>query len=197
MIVRRLASWSEADSLRDVWNHLSQSVPFRQWEWLGTWWKHYGADRDWFVLGVWDADGRLTGIAPWCRQQVSPFGRVIQFLGSGETCSDYLTVLCTPEDTTPVVTALAQWLIDHFGHLILSLAGIRDVANWRAAQAEVVPPRKLWTLPAADLLAAEEPGLVPRVPLCRIDGLLVPSPGNAAASSAPKRPRPSTPTSWR
>lgn len=111
MLVERLESWSAAASLRESWNSLAGRVPFRQWEWLGTWWRHYGADQEWFVLAVRGPDGRLAGIAPWRRRHVSAFGNVVQFLGSGETCSDYLTVLCAEEDQAPVTAALAEWLL--------------------------------------------------------------------------------------
>ncbi|MGE0755638.1 MAG: GNAT family N-acetyltransferase [Pirellulaceae bacterium] len=112
MNIERIASWSDAAGLRDEWNRLAGGIPFRQWEWLGTWWQHYGADRHWYVLAVRDAAGRLAGIAPWCQQSQPAFGRVVQFLGSGETCTDHLSVLCDERDRPAVTTALAQWLCE-------------------------------------------------------------------------------------
>jgi CelD/BcsL family acetyltransferase involved in cellulose biosynthesis len=112
MIVRRLDSWNDAAALSDAWNRLAHSMPFRQWEWLSAWWQHYSSDKEWFVLAVHDADGRLAGIAPWFRQQVPTFGRVVSFLGSGHACSDYLSVLCDPADSAAVTSSLAEWLVD-------------------------------------------------------------------------------------
>lgn len=112
MIVQRLTSWNEASTLKDPWNTLAQSIPFRRWEWLGTWWQHYGRGREWFVLAVYDEWGRLAGVAPWFVEHVPAFGRVVQFLGAGETCSDHLSVLCARQDSTAVTNALAEWLMN-------------------------------------------------------------------------------------
>lgn len=35
----------------------------------------------------------------------------------------------------------SKWLIQHHGDSMLRLAQIRDIDNWRPAQAEVVQPR--------------------------------------------------------
>ena len=37
----------------------------------------------------------------------------------------------------------AKWLIQHYGGAILRLAGVRDIASWRALQAEPVQARRL------------------------------------------------------
>jgi hypothetical protein len=37
----------------------------------------------------------------------------------------------------------SKWLIEHHGDSILRLAGVRDIVNWRALQAELVQPRRL------------------------------------------------------
>jgi hypothetical protein len=37
----------------------------------------------------------------------------------------------------------SKWLIQHHGDSILRLAGVRDIADWRPLQAEVVQPRQL------------------------------------------------------
>jgi CelD/BcsL family acetyltransferase involved in cellulose biosynthesis len=122
MIVRRLESCEGAASLRPAWNLLAESVPFRQWEWLSSWWQHYGAGKQWYVLAVHDDDGRLAGLAPWFLHQVPAFGRVVQFLGSGEACTDYLTILCRQQDRERVTSSLAQWL--------LSVSGSESADDW-------------------------------------------------------------------
>jgi CelD/BcsL family acetyltransferase involved in cellulose biosynthesis len=62
------------------------------------------------VLGVLDAAGRLIGIAPWYLDNSTWQGRVVRFLGTGEVCSEYLTVLTVPGQEDAVVAALADWL---------------------------------------------------------------------------------------
>lgn len=37
----------------------------------------------------------------------------------------------------------SKWLLDHHGDLILFLGHVRDIAEWRTRQAEIVQPRKL------------------------------------------------------
>jgi hypothetical protein len=102
------------------WNELAQSVPFRLWQWLDAWWRHYGCETDGrpkrfhqlFVLSVWNDERQLIGIAPWYRLHTRSGTRVVRCLGDGEICSDHLTVLCRPENEAAVGNALAQWLTE-------------------------------------------------------------------------------------
>jgi CelD/BcsL family acetyltransferase involved in cellulose biosynthesis len=110
-----LSPWST------TWNELAGGVPFRRWEWLETWWRHYGCDAkgqprrqyQLFVLTTWSDDGQLTGIAPWYRLQTRSGAQSIHFLGDGEVCSDYVSVLCRPGLEDAVTAALADWLSSH------------------------------------------------------------------------------------
>ncbi len=115
MYVERIGGLDFADSLHDAWNQLAGDTPFCRREWLGAWWRNYGVEGEEYLLAIRHADGRLAGVAPWYRHSTSGFGRVVSFLGSGETCSDYLTVLGAEEDRTQMTTALAEWLIDASG----------------------------------------------------------------------------------
>ena len=101
----------------DDWDRLAGGVPFRSWAWTSHWWRHYGAGQDrhgghrsLFSLGVVDPAGSLIGIAPWYVESSLAEGRVVRFLGSGEVCSDYLSVLCAPGSEEAVGAALADWL---------------------------------------------------------------------------------------
>jgi CelD/BcsL family acetyltransferase involved in cellulose biosynthesis len=93
------------------WDALAGPVPFRTWQWLECWWRHYrrAADRL-LVLAVRDSAGRLVGIAPWYVTASRLRGRVVRLLGSGEVCSDYLGLVCREEDSPAVAAAVAQWL---------------------------------------------------------------------------------------
>ena len=62
------------------------------------------------VLGVLDTSGRLAGIAPWYLQRSAAKGWVLRWLGSGEVCSDYASILCMPEDADRVTEAVAAYL---------------------------------------------------------------------------------------
>lgn len=107
-----LAPWSHS------WNELARGVPFRSWQWLETWWRHYGcqpsgeanSNYELCVLAVWKDDGDLAGIAPWYRLHGRSGARSIRFLGDGEVCSDYLSILCKAADEEAVAQSLTEWL---------------------------------------------------------------------------------------
>ncbi|MBI2481900.1 MAG: GNAT family N-acetyltransferase [Planctomycetia bacterium] len=123
MLVTRIAT---TDTLRECsasWNCLTRGVPFRSWEWLSTWWEHYGAGRELYVLAVRDDTGTLLGILPLFRERSATRGRVLQLLGSGEVCTDYVTVLATTEHEDAVIEVLASWLIEASG-------GAKDADLW-------------------------------------------------------------------
>ncbi len=105
------------DALAAGWDRLAGGVPFRSWAWNTHWWRHYGsgparqdAGAELFILAVFDHSGTLLGIAPWYAGRSAWEGRVVRFLGSGEVCSDYLSVLCAPGTEERVGAALAHWL---------------------------------------------------------------------------------------
>ncbi|MBN1589672.1 MAG: GNAT family N-acetyltransferase [Pirellulales bacterium] len=103
-----LAPWA------DHWDRLAAGVPFRSWTWATTWWRHYGeqvAGRRLFVLGVFDHRNILIGLAPWYLEGDGRRNRVIRFFGSGEVCSDYLSLLAEPGLKKAVVGALAHRLL--------------------------------------------------------------------------------------
>ncbi len=103
----------DLDALRDEWNRLAGDVPFRRFEWLATWWKHY-REPHWelFVLAVRDQDNALIGLMPLYRSRSLRDGRVLRFLGSGEVCSDYLTLLAVPSVKAELATAIVAWFAD-------------------------------------------------------------------------------------
>ncbi len=105
------APTGELAALAGVWNLLADTVPFRSFEWMESWWRHYQLP-GWqtYLLTVEDAAGAIVGIAPWYVASSPIAGRVVQFMGSGEACSEYLTVLARPGSECEIATALWQWL---------------------------------------------------------------------------------------
>ena len=65
------------------------------------------------------------GIAPWYRFRSRSGARAIHFLGDGEVCSDYLSILCKPQNADGIASALADWLGEANG----SAAGQPDGSN--------------------------------------------------------------------
>ncbi len=114
-----LNSLDELSPYAEDWDRLGGEVPFRSWAWLSTWWHHYGEGhcrgrpvRRLFVLTVFDDFDRLVGIAPWYIENTASHGRVLRPLGSGEVCSDYLSVLCRRGTEDRVAGALADYLAE-------------------------------------------------------------------------------------
>jgi CelD/BcsL family acetyltransferase involved in cellulose biosynthesis len=111
--IEPLTSSSALADLGGPWNALAGEVTFRRWEWLEAWWRHYHREgMELFVLAVRDGDGELVGLAPWYIDRSARKGRVVRFLGSGEVCSDYLTLLTMPGCGAAVARRVATWLND-------------------------------------------------------------------------------------
>ena len=111
--VERVSTDDAFALLAGEWNALAGDIPFRRWEWLEAWWKHFQRPSDQlFVLCVRDSTERLVGLAPWYARTSAMLGTVIQFLGSGKVCSDYLTILAADGFTERVGRRVADWLIN-------------------------------------------------------------------------------------
>ncbi len=119
MRVHCLTSFDDLTPLAADWQRLSDGMPFRSWTWLSHWWRHYGpqsnADRrrtQLSVLCVLDHADAVVGIAPWYLHHSPVYGSVLRPLGSGEVCSDYLSVLCQPNQQEAVADVLAEYLVN-------------------------------------------------------------------------------------
>ncbi len=110
MRVRRISTVDELVTLRKSWNDLAGKIPFRQWEWMHSWWTAYSAGRDLFVLVAEDADRQVMGIAPFFREHNLTGGRVLQLLGNGKACSEYQSLLVRPHEMDRVGLAFARWM---------------------------------------------------------------------------------------
>ncbi len=123
---------SDVESNAAIWNRLAAGNPFLSWEWLGSWWNHFGDQRELFVLAIHDG-GHIQGFAPWYIEQRPGRGRVVRFLGSGKASSDHLTLLCEDSQANVVAAAVAEYLVadDEGGgwdHLELTGVDAEDVA---------------------------------------------------------------------
>ena len=117
MRVFRACTLDELEPFAEAWDRLAGGMPFRSWAWLSTWWRHYGEDRgdqrQLCVLCVFDDRDALVGIAPWYACHSGAWGGVLRFLGTGEVCSEYPSVLCLPGFEDEVAQSLADWLLAH------------------------------------------------------------------------------------
>jgi CelD/BcsL family acetyltransferase involved in cellulose biosynthesis len=118
MVVRLITSQAELAALEHGWNRLANGVPLRSWDWLATWWKYYGqpdgdtrdTGRQLHVLVVEDDASQLLGVAPWYLDRTIVRGNVLRWLGSGEVCTDHLSLVCRPDDSRRVAAAVAKEL---------------------------------------------------------------------------------------
>ncbi len=111
--VERFADVAALAPLAGRWNELAAGVPFRSFEWLESWWRAYGGGpgRELFALAAFGSNDELIGLAPWYLDRSASLRGTIRFLGSGEVCSDYLTILCRNGAADDVTVALADWLV--------------------------------------------------------------------------------------
>src|SRR5712692_8540819 len=95
MEIQRIEDVEAFRRLRTEWNDLlaasDADCVFLTWEWLFTWWKHFGAGLRLAILAVRDR-GELVGIAPLALRRRLGFP-VLEFLGSGLVGSDYVDVI--------------------------------------------------------------------------------------------------------
>jgi CelD/BcsL family acetyltransferase involved in cellulose biosynthesis len=93
MRITEVENYSDFITLQDIWNSLlqqSDNTIFSTWEWLSTWWKHFGKERKLRVLVAQEKD-KILGIAPLMLSQYSLLRlgklRRIEFIGNRN--SDY------------------------------------------------------------------------------------------------------------
>jgi hypothetical protein len=116
MQVFQLKSLDELAPYADDWDRLAGGIPFRGWTWLSHWWQCYGpapgaaATAQLAVLLAFDEANTLIGVAPWYSEHSALHGTVLKMLGSGEVCSDYLSLLCQPGMENGVTHAVAEYL---------------------------------------------------------------------------------------
>jgi CelD/BcsL family acetyltransferase involved in cellulose biosynthesis len=132
MQIRHCSNIEHWESLAGVWNSLTRGNPFASWEWLSNWWRYYGKGRELCVLAIQDAQGTVVGATPWYVERCATRGRVIRVLGSGEVCSEYLSVLCQPEHEDAVTDAVAH-------RLVARSQPRRDSLHWDLLALECVP----------------------------------------------------------
>jgi CelD/BcsL family acetyltransferase involved in cellulose biosynthesis len=136
----------------DEWNRLAADVPFRRWEWIDSWWRHYSREgMSPYVLLVRNAAGELVGGLP-CYLTTGFLGeRTLRLMGSGEICSDYLTLLAVPGTERPVAEAIArrlseeaadEWALVELDGVAQDDVAVRYLLDWLKAQGHRVHVRQ-------------------------------------------------------
>jgi CelD/BcsL family acetyltransferase involved in cellulose biosynthesis len=87
MKISEVNTFRDFIALKDAWNDLLQRsahTVFSTWEWLSTWWTHFGNNRRLIILTA-EENNRLVGIAPLMYSIHSMFGLrqgKIEFIGT-------------------------------------------------------------------------------------------------------------------
>ena len=116
-IVERIGDPARFEALREEWTALlaasSADGIFLTWEWLWTWWRHFGRGRRLALLTV-RREGELIAVAPLAlgmrrTHRLVPF-RALEFLGTGSVGSDYLDIAARRGDEVEALNAVARHL---------------------------------------------------------------------------------------
>jgi len=108
--------------LKEAWTNLladmSNPSIFLTWEWITTWWRHYGQDNDLNVLAARDENGEVMGIAPLMLTKTGwgPLAlRRLVFIGAGIAYPAHLDIIVKSDDKQAVSRAFLSFLTEHQG----------------------------------------------------------------------------------
>jgi CelD/BcsL family acetyltransferase involved in cellulose biosynthesis len=106
---------NDFQTLQPVWNQLLKnnllgSNVFLTWEWLSTWWKHFGPGKRLMILTVED-QGAILGIAPlmFSEYKASAFGHIRKIELVAARDSDYNNFIILRENVA-VVNSIVDYL---------------------------------------------------------------------------------------
>lgn len=120
------------EALGSEWNALVQAMPrpciFLSWEWVWTWWRHFGGRSRLLVVTARARDGRLVGVAPLHIVRRRLWRRSLEFLGyaGAGICADHLDFLAAGPDRSRIVARLLDALAAEPGWDTALLAGVSN-----------------------------------------------------------------------
>ncbi len=106
--------WALEAQWEDLFQNTSSPNLFLSWEWISTWWRHYGSDKEPFIVLATE-NGSPIAIAPFYREKQHILKipvTVLSMMGDGEVCSEYLDMLCIPGEEKRVSEALVSVVFD-------------------------------------------------------------------------------------
>ena len=144
-----LTTTAQVAALQPEWEELlTQSAaasPFLSWEWMSTWYEHYGAQGQSRCLAVRDGTGRLVGIVPLflseARDPVLPRGQIGFASTYGPAWGMYLEPISAPGAERVVAEAVVTELR-------------RAPVRWRTAVLARVPAETTFVAPLTQAAAA-------------------------------------------
>lgn len=117
--VRVVTDQREFEAMRPVWNEVLARTEgghaFLMWEWAFTWWRHFGAGDDLYIVVVEDA-GDAVALAPLLRIRTGVRGLGLHiYVPIGHENADYGGLILGARDTEA-----AQVILDHLERLVLT-----------------------------------------------------------------------------
>jgi hypothetical protein len=142
MYTVKVANVDEFRKSKDIWNALALQMHhptiFCTWEWIYTWWEHFGNDYNLLVLFVYK-DSELKGILPLASQSTifkdgGVVGRILYYCGSKELYPDHIDVVSSYEDAEPCLEAIFEFLLSEYKEWdVFSLSHVADgnqIMSW-------------------------------------------------------------------
>ncbi len=111
---------------------------FATWEWISTWWRHFGRDRELRVALARATDGRPAAIVPLYISTQRPF-TLLRFLGHGP--GDWQGPIHAPADGSLAASATTQMLSQMDDWDLLFAEHVRPRQSW-AAHSEAIVARR-------------------------------------------------------
>ena len=113
MEIQLVKDFKKLSLYRHNWDKLLRSYSgkdvFLTYEWITTWWEHFGENNELYILFIWD-EKRLVGIAPLMKLSKGPF-RIIQFIGHPRH-SDRMDFIIDETRYSEVIEAIVHYLMD-------------------------------------------------------------------------------------
>jgi len=129
----RIANIEDFKESGELWDSLVYKMKrpsiFCTWEWIYTWWEHFGRNYRPFILFIYENDN-VAGILPLAKRNmviedgVMP-ARVLSFCGSNELYSDHIDIICSHKDADSYISVAMDflaskcggWDVCHLSHL--------------------------------------------------------------------------------
>lgn len=115
-----VTSSAELEQLAEEWRELFQRIGctnvFLSWEWMATWWRHWGAGHQLLVVTARNGAGRLIAVAPFYirRSRLGTLGsRALRFLADTHVTSSYDDLLVEQEYQVWAIHALVGVVKHH------------------------------------------------------------------------------------
>ncbi len=150
LLVELITDEAGFEALEPEWLELEQAGAIRNvfltWEWMSSWWKHFGRDYALRVMAARERErGVLIGLAPLVarRRRLGPLSyRELAFIGSGRAASDHLDFVVRPGHEQEAAPALVNELNARRGEWdVFTLAGVSSESQAAILLLDQAPPQ--------------------------------------------------------